>query len=232
MIALIDFDNLPVGARTRGLPYVAERVFQSATRFHTSSGSRVLCRLYGGWYSRGGPTRQAQLLAAEVIKEFPRTLPSSSGALIVDMELAYALAAEPSRHLLRTYRREGRVKGIGCRAPSAAGCTKALCPLASMASFVQSGTCPEPACPVKPEDFLFRRQQKLVDTMFTADMIHLAQVDSRILCVVSSDDDLWPGIKMVLLQKRPLIHLHTLPSHTTPLAYASGAGKDYVQGSF
>src|SRR5580693_312425 len=146
MIVLIDYANLPLLARTRGLAYLAERIFDSATRIYPSIGTRVHCRLYSGWYSEGALTRQAQLLAAEIIREFPRTLPTPLGALIADMELAYALEADPSRHLLRTFRKEAHVKGIGCRATSAAGCTRKACPLEAMAIFLQSDTCPDPGC--------------------------------------------------------------------------------------
>jgi hypothetical protein len=68
--------------------------------------------------------------------------------------------------------------------------------------------------------------------MLTADFIHLAQIDPRLLCIVSSDDDLWPGIRMALLRNRAVVHVHTQATHRTHPTYAKGAGPLYLETGF
>jgi hypothetical protein len=76
---------------------------------------------------------------------------------------------------------------------------------------------------------LTRPQQKLVDTMITVDAIYLAQSDPHLLCIVSSDDDLWPAIRTTVLLGRPTIHLHTKAGRRTPGYYATGSGVLYLE---
>jgi hypothetical protein len=235
MIVLVDYANLSIQARTRGLAYIAEQILQTSTFLQAPTSARIHFRLYGGWYAESGPTRLAQTLATELEREFPRSIILSSGSLnpfTIHMELAYALIAEPAKHLLRTYRREGHVEGIQCREPAAGGCTRSPCPLNVVESFFRTGACPERSCLVEPRMLLFRGQQKLIDTMLTADFIHLAQTDPRILCIVSSDDDLWPGIRMALLRDRTVVHVHTQGTHRTHPTYANGVGPRYLQTGF
>src|SRR6202035_5723424 len=120
--------------------------------------SRIHFRLYGGWYAESGPTRLAQTLVTELEREFPRPITLSSGSLrplTIHMELAYALIAEPAKHILRTYRRAADVEGIQCRGPAAAGCTRSSCPLDLVEIFLRKGICPEPNCLVEPRKLLF-----------------------------------------------------------------------------
>lgn len=58
--------------------------------------------------------------------------------------------------------------------------------------------------------------------MLTADLIHLAKNGQQELAVVSSDDDLWPGIQMALLAGAHVIQVHTRSGRPTPLAYSIG----------
>ena len=56
---------------------------------------------------------------------------------------------------------------------------------------------------------LSRREQKLVDTMIVADLIHLASRGETPIGLVSSDDDMWPGILSALNIGASVIHVHT-----------------------
>ena len=46
-----------------------------------------------------------------------------------------------------------------------------------------------------------------MDSMILTDLIHLAGTTSEPIVVVSGDDDLWPGMRFVLLQGKALIQM-------------------------
>src|SRR5208282_577710 len=65
-------------------------------------------------------------------------------------------------------------------------------------TFFLVGKCPDSSCARTAEQFLKRSEQKLVDTMIVSDLIHLASTGESAIAVVSSDDDLWPGMLMAM----------------------------------
>jgi uncharacterized LabA/DUF88 family protein len=81
---------------------------------------------------------------------------------------------------------------------------------------------------MRTPDLLRKAGQKLVDTMMTADIIHLAANGSTDICVISSDDDLWPGIKSALLLGRRVVHLRT-HDRASAARYARDAGPNYTE---
>ena len=81
-----------------------------------------------------------------------------------------------------------------------------------------------------PDDLLFRGQQKLVDTMLTADLIYLSRKVPT-LALVGSDQDLWPGLKTAVMSGSTVIHIHPRSGESTPLAYSAGIGPRYVETS-
>ena len=54
--------------------------------------------------------------------------------------------------------------------------------------------------------------QKLVDTMLTADLIQVSRPAATHIAVVTSDDDLWPGIYTALSQGATVHHVRPSPS--------------------
>jgi uncharacterized LabA/DUF88 family protein len=76
---------------------------------------------------------------------------------------------------------------------------------------------------------LYRTEQKLVDTMIAADLFALHLQSSRRIAVVTSDDDLWPPIKLLLQLGVQVFHIHTIPGRRTPQFYCRNAGTDYIQ---
>jgi len=77
-----------------------------------------------------------------------------------------------------------------------------------------------------------RSEQKLVDTMLTADMIYLAQAGVKDVCLVSSDDDLWVGIRTAILLGANVTQIHTMPGRDLAAFYARGVGPGYTQKHF
>jgi uncharacterized LabA/DUF88 family protein len=232
---LVDYDNVLPAVRRRGAWYVAERAVAAvATRLSTPP-SRIRVRLYGGWYSPASLTHVAQQLAAELYgiptKALPYGLkPGAKSPVLV--ELAYSLEADPSQHLLHTFRQRGEISDIRCHNPRKLGCSVAACPAMPLDHLVKSGQCPEPGCQIDTSSLLYRAQQKLVDTMLASDLLHLAHTQpGATIALVTSDDDFWPPIKTALVQGASVIQVHTKRGATTPTHYASTAGPTYHQSA-
>ena len=100
-----------------------------------------------------------------------------------------------------------------------------------MAHFINNKKCPEPGCTVTPK-VLFRAvgEQKLVDTMLVADTIHLARQGERILAIVTSDDDVWPGIISARVMGTHVIHVRTGMS-SSHASYGDGVPGKYTEVS-
>ncbi len=236
MIALVDYDNVPKIDRGRGLIHLTNRIATAigAERF---SGIEILrVRLYGGWYDGRNASRVAQDLYAEATSHFPRDLSITHGGKLVRLrcrtELAESLACEPKVPVTHTYRPRSLPPRLHCSAVPYQRCSNpSACPIAALADFFGNQQCPEHGCLVTPVGILTRPEQKLVDSMILADLIHWAQAGVKDLALVSSDDDLWPGIRLALLHGAKLIHLHPKPGKSSPSHYMDLAKGNYVQAS-
>jgi len=52
------------------------------------------------------------------------------------------------------------------------------------------------------------------------------------ICIVTSDDDLWPGIETAIALGIHVVHIHTHSRRSTPSFYCSGYSANYTQLSF
>ena len=221
--------------RTRGVANVVDKTLYALGVSILSGLHRVKVRLYGGWYEGTRLSRRGQQLAAEVRAIFPRKLSLLDGARTVsvlqDVELAYSLQIDPSNIFHSTYRKRGKPSGLQCESPPFPDCSNIpRCSLLAVFSFLNFDTCPEASCRVSPADILRRGEQKLVDTMLTADLIYSASSeDHPDLCVVSSDDDVWPGIQSALVLGSNVFHIHTKASSITAYPHKGGVGGKYTQ---
>lgn len=233
MIILVDYDNIPIGHRKKGLDYVTDTIVRCRLGYDLLKGTaRVFIRLYAGWYKLNKLTKEAQRLSARIQKDYPKPFnlieEKNKHTVTVNIELAYSLAIDPSKRLWHTYRTRGLPPNIECLTPNSV-CTNAQCPLQTVYNFFKNRNCPQPGCSVKPEDILQRPEQKLVDTMITTDLIHYATTGKQDLCIVTSDDDLWPGITSALLNGARIVHIHTHSQRRTPPYYSKGTGNAYIQ---
>jgi hypothetical protein len=236
MYVLVDYDNIEAVDRGRGLPYLALRVLDAIGARHFTDGDRAIFRLYGGWHQGNTMSQRAQLLSAEAQREFPTVLALGAGNTVarirVTVDLALSMIIDPQTVLLNTYRRRAGVSHLGSRPLPWAGCIHPVnCPVSAVHTFLASSRCPAPACAVEPNAVLERPEQKLVDTMFTADLIKLSSQERR-LAVVSSDDDMWPGIKTALISGAAVVHVHPKAGRVTPTVYSRSAGNSYQQCTF
>jgi len=212
VIALIDYDNLDVQQRRLGVRYVMSRLLQVLGRQWLAGERNVECRLYGGWFDEASLSPAAQQLLPEVQREFPSSMAvagrDGAHVLLVRAELARALICDPGVELTHTYRRRSLPPRLRCISTPFPNCAEpSRCPVAGVEPFIRDGACPADGCVVTPGAVLARAEQKLVDSMITIDLVHLAEATSESLVVVSADDDLWPGIRFVLLRGAQVVHV-------------------------
>ena len=229
MIILVDYDNIHTAILRLGVVHVVNRIVSKIDPAEMDSNHRILIRLYGGWYLNNSFTHQAQSLSAEVSASFPSTvlLSDSTTSAIVNCEMAYSILADPSNHLFSTYRPRGMPGGLKAHNPiTECGCPHSDCPVLETYLFLKNKSCTV-CSTMKPENIFYRGEQKLVDTMLTADLIYSSSQPQNI-GVVSSDDDLWPGIKTTLVQGKRVIQVHTR-NRTTPNFYTRTTHTNYIQ---
>lgn len=224
---LVDYDNLDYKIKSQSLVYLADKLLHKFSPFEIRQ-KNVTIRLYGGWYESEKITRKAQNLSVEIAKDFPRIvlLSDNKTNVIVTIELALSLKAIPQTALFNTYRRNGFPSGLQAQDPMTKGCSNANCPVVHVYEFFQKGKCS--SCnAIRPENIIFRQEQKLVDTMLTSDMISLGQTE-REFSIVSSDDDFWPGILTAATGGAKVYHVHTR-QRRTPGHYTKTPLQNYFQ---
>ncbi len=234
MIALIDYDNLDVLARRRGVRHVLTHLIGALGTERIAAAHKVVCRLYGGWFDETALSRGAQRLVPDLRQEFPRrvnvTDMEGSHTVLVHAELASSLVCDPRVVLTHTYRRRSLPPRLQCAAAPFTDCAdQSHCPIAGLDQFIRDAKCPLDRCAVAPRAVLAREEQKLVDSMLVIDLVHLAQTTEEPLVVVSADEDLWPGIRFVLLRGAHVIHMVPRRGRAAPNRYRQLETATYSQ---
>lgn len=231
MLVLVDYDNLQQIERNRGIVHVISKIL-NAVEIVTALSSRVRVRLYGGWYEGAHLSRVAQQLSADIQAAYPAPLvvlrAGAAASVIVSVEMAYSLEIDPGRALESTYRRRSPPPTLRSHSTPYTGCVSpATCTLNCIEPLLRTRNCLASGCTVGIDQVFYRPEQKLVDTMLTSDIIHAAMSLSDVITVVSSDDDMWPGIRSALVLGARIVHVHTRQGWTTRLSYARAAGPLY-----
>ena len=72
--------------------------------------------------------------------------------------------------------------------------------------------------------------------MLVVDLVRLAQAASELIVLVSSDDDMWPGIRGALLHGARVLHVHARrpPPQYRPLTTQTytRVGADWQEGTW
>lgn len=235
---LIDYDNVDWTVRQRGVEPVIRAVLQRLPEDVLAPGTRVETRIYGGWYDKQRLSVRARTLRSEIENGFPSVVSLSNlgrrSGIHVSAELALALSISPSTDLLNTYRLHGAPRNLRARDYPFTRCALAGsgCPLQGTYHFLKKGRCPERRCNVRLGDVITRPEQKLVDTMLTADLVYAAARRPSTVVVASNDDDLWPAIHTAVNLGTTVHHVHPVGGRSTPDIYASTVGTNYFQYSF
>jgi len=235
MQVIIDYNNIRAAVRKRGLKYIAEEIALRLGESAVGKYGRLHLRLYDGWFSSQNPTQSAQTTSAEVQRDFPTvvTVPSTNGKVVravVAAELAYSLHCDPNNHIWHTFRQRVGQANVTCKSPVSSGCRSKTCALASIPTFFSNKQCPEAGCLVTPENLLVRNEQKLVDSMMATDLMSFHLSSQEELVIVSSDDDLWPVIRLLLHRGHTIYHIHTIQNRFTPVFYSQRVpANNYIQ---
>jgi hypothetical protein len=97
----------------------------------------------------------------------------------------------------------------------------------AMYNFFQSGKCPQADCSYGVHDLVQSRgEQKLVDTMIVADLIHLSHIGETDVAVVTADDDVWPGVITGMQAGTHVVHIWPKQHKASP-RYLSGVPGRY-----
>jgi hypothetical protein len=226
MDILVDYDNVLPQMKREGLLNFCSRVINAIANRKMHFAQRCRMRLYGGWYETKSLTERAKALITEIQQNFPGVVPwstnKSSGQSLAKVEMAYSLEVQPGRHLFYTLRVRDFSEPIQCNESRVRRCGEPNCPVRIVSDFFRQKKCPSDGCHTLPGDVLRKQEQKLVDTMITADLIHLAKSGEHDLALVSSDDDLWPGVQTALLYGARVIQVHTREGREMPESYITG----------
>lgn len=197
---LVDFDNCTRSQKQYG---AYKLVYHTAEYLvghcDTSLPHAFHFRFYGGWYEHRRPTKRAQDFLLELAQSRLTSLviPRPNGDSfkpVLKLELAYSLGASPNKHLFATFRRRAGIGQLRCRSPKTNGCTSHDCPLDVVCQVLASGKCTNSACSKVSATLISRDEQKLVDTMLVSDLIFYSCIRKVPTCIISADDDMWPGI--------------------------------------
>lgn len=237
MYVLVDYNNVNRNLRRKGVKFTIEVIAEKVCTSVGRPPKRMQFRLYGGWYDAKSLSRRAQTLAKELEGEFPFMYypvdrDAKTGSPVrIQASLAYAMLIDPEYHLLHTFRRKKTYRSVRVQSPKTNGCVRDDCHLLGIKALFSKGKCPHLECSLTASDILSEtRQQKLVDTMLTADFLHLSTRETtETIALVSSDDDFIPAVRQSLLTGVQVVHVHTGAHDITPSHYMPAGHTSYFQ---
>lgn len=231
MLVLMDYDNIPERDRRLGIEHVVRKGFSLILAGGLPT-KRPRVRLYGGWYEADRLTKYGQRLSTEIRQISPLRLPSPAQAqpLVADVELAFSSLANPKTLIGNSYRQQSLRDGVQCEQRPWLTCADNLnCPLAGVSYFFSNARCAHATCSVTPRDVLSRMEQKVVDTLVVADLAYANQDGHTEICVVSRDDDVWPGLCLAARTVSRLLHISTAQTSRVPKYYSALTSPPYLR---
>lgn len=237
MFVLVDYSNVRGRLRQKGAKSKIRKLTEVICDILEEVPSRLDYRLYGGWYKEQTLSRMAEDITIELQDEYPEiykplSTPDGKGQsrIRIQAELAYSMLIDPNHHLVRTVREQKSYRSVHIQSPKSNGCTREDCFLKGIKGFFSKGHCTHHECGLEADDLLKeKREQKLVDTMLSADLLHLASEGHQTVVVVTSDDDMIPAVRQALLNDVHVVHIHTGPHRQTPSHYVAPDFSNYVQ---
>ncbi|MBS1517604.1 MAG: hypothetical protein JSS91_05920 [Bacteroidetes bacterium] len=209
MYILIDYYNLHHSHKKDGLKSLSNIILSNVDFDSPFFDKNIEIRLYGGWYDKNILSRHAQDLAVEINSSMPysykdsKTLKNS----IVNFELAYSLLSDKNKHLFYTYRMRGVYYGLKSKKATELNCFEPDCPVNIIHNLLSKNACQK--CERKEmQSIFYRGEQKLVDSMLTADLIYLS-LNKEKLIIITSDDDIWPGVFTSLSIGGQILHIES-----------------------
>ncbi|MBE0643267.1 MAG: NYN domain-containing protein [Bacteroidetes bacterium] len=228
IVLFVDYYNLSVNLRKTGSVSISKVVLDIVEENIRQDYRRVLVRFYGGWYIKNILTIDAQRLSAEISAEFPVAHVMNSNKMIVDCELALTLRSDMKRHIWHTMRKHRMPTGLFSLGQEDIGCDKGNCIASSFKKLLETGVCPIEGCTTKVNQILGKDEQKLVDAMIASDMIHCMITGEKEIVLVSSDDDFFPAIQLLVQNGVKLIQVNTKRRNRDPRDYYPDLPDNYL----
>jgi hypothetical protein len=235
LTAFVDLANISLLYKTRGLVHIPTSIVEAIGARVVASHKIIQLRLYGGWFEGTLLSREAQEWSAQAAAEFPRMITISGDVTArLSTALVGSLLCDPlSVPITHTYRPKSAPRNLHVAQVPYSGCALLDdCPISSLAAFIKEEYCPHPECAVALSAVLSRAEQKLVDAMLIVDLLHSATTSEDPLVLVSSDDDMWPAIRQVLLLGKPLIHIQPERGKLVPARYLPLTTSGYTHCAF
>ena len=192
---LADFFNLQLWPTGRSPVYSDVRDglddLVSAGVSAAGNASEVIFRLYGGWHGDVPDSRDA---LREMTGRATEALTKRLGRTRVRVELADTPIWDRSVRLLSTVQ-IARLANVPARVERCAECVHpSACTVGDLGSWF-GGKCPQEGCPVKLPQVAWRHQQKMVDSLLTADAVTIAHTGLCDVVLIASDDaDMLPAL--------------------------------------
>jgi len=219
MYALIDYDNLRSAPAFRARP---KNIFHQLAQMFSgliNDGTGIIhARFYGGWRLGYAPSYSAQGFTSLLEEDFPLVITAGNGSIVrVKGEMATDLLLDKGNVIPFTFRKNPSVIET-LRIDRRFTCAEQDCPVKAACEFVESkGACSRgfSACGSGLSGLIFKDEQKIVDTAIVSDMQHISTMpNEKSILLISSDDDLYPGVLAALVAGKTVLH-------GNPLRYGS-----------
>jgi hypothetical protein len=212
----IDYDNLLNTHKEQSLIDLARRLLTGLEFQSPKASVDCTIRFYGGWYEGDALTRMAQDVSVRVSDEFPAIINAldskrNSVKFRTTAEMAYSLLGDPATHLLNTFRRKGAPTNLRISRPDDYDCSNHDCFGQKLRRLFKKRRCPETNCSKNINSMIERREQKIVDTLLTCDILHASANNLPRIILVSSDDDFLPAIRVACLNGIDMTRYHSKP---------------------
>lgn len=202
VVAIVDFDNYfpkqigdyPETYLQSFFTYVIDKIISEKYNVE-----RIIIRLYGGWYKECRYTQKASQLQIKLqsISIFPIIVANKRIDGTIEMaEQQYGV----NHTWYNTFQEKAGLQKVKINwEKTSEHCTHKApsCPVKVMTNFMKDRKhqCSTQGCGTIQEEVFFRREQKMVDTMMTCDIItYSAEKDIGSLYIYSDDIDLFPAI--------------------------------------
>lgn len=204
-IVIVDFDNFFPQQMSEYNSTQLETFFnlriQEILAVHPET-ERIDIRLYGGWYKNNGYSNKASELQTilQSISIFPLLIENNKKVDGV-IELAEHMNGVPYVWTNTFQEKAGLQKVRIDWTKTGESCTHASpsCPVKILSNFIRNRNhqCSNSGCSTIHSDVFFRREQKMIDTMMTCDIMSFSEEsDVNSIYIISDDTDLFPAIAL------------------------------------
>lgn len=202
VVVIVDFDNYFPGQLQNYTIQELESFFTKIINviFSEHNDTNNICiRLYGGWYQEYVYTQKASLLATylQQINIFPIIINSRKidGSIVI-AEQQFGLDFV----WYNTFQKKAGLQKVlidHSKESQTCSSNSGLCPVRILQKFIKNKErpCNNVGCTTKHQEILYRKEQKMVDTMMTCDVItYSSEPTIKAIYIASDDVDLFPCI--------------------------------------